>query len=488
MLRSQGGVQYVAPGKMILHWHAGGAVDHYYIEIMDENGAEQMSFSTTEEQTTVNTSSMQLGRTYTLFVYAIPVNGDLEDATTDAARFALEDVSVPTPTPEPEITIEPTATPEPEITDGPEITPEPEDVPEPEDIPDGEDIPEQENPEAPAEENGFGEAEYETQAPESTPVPQVTPEPAPEITPEPEPEETPEPVVEAAPEPLTAPELSFEPLVEMADGVWYVTGDAIKMQWQSEGAVVAYAIEVVNGEGQVVASTTTDQNGVAVRGSNLAPGEVYTLYVTAIPAGGDTEEGITASAKFALYVEEPLTEAAAEPEADEESEADYQAEYQAEYSDEAEKPVEKEAPAKANADESGTDEYEAYEEDYTEDYTEDDSESYAEEDETYYEEDDSEYYEEETSEAGGQWSSPVTSDSDSDTIRQIQRQLVNLGWLEGGDYEEGELDEATLQAVRDFQTFYNDNFGGELGQAMSSIDPQTLSLLMGDDAYDYANQ
>ena len=70
--------------------------------------------------------------------------------------------------------------------------------------------------------------------------------------------------------------------------------------------------------------------------------------------------------------------------------------------------------------------------------------------------------------------------SDPGTIGQIQQRLASLGWLEG-DYQAGQLDDATMQAVRDFADRYNSEFGGTLYVADSSIGPDVVSALMSAD-------
>ncbi|MBR2698035.1 MAG: peptidoglycan-binding protein, partial [Clostridia bacterium] len=346
VLRTQGGVQYVQPGEVAFHWHADGELDRYCVEIFSSDGEMLKALETRGEQLSLPTSGLSVGKVYTLYVYAIPARGNIENARTAAQTFALEDLSIPTPTPEPE---EPDVTPEPLVTASP--TPEP---------------PASEEP--PAEDGALPEVVAELPgaasdaAPEEVaePVPEEVPEPVPEEIPEPVPEEITEPVPEevaepvpeevaepvpeevaelipeevaepepveipeveapevvgeTAPEAVTPPVLSFETTVEQLDEITYVADDILVMHWQSEGDVRAYYAEVVNDEGEVLASATTEDTSIAVRQGNLTEGEVYTLNVTALPA--DDSAGQTASAQFALYhedaaeappVEEPIVE------------------------------------------------------------------------------------------------------------------------------------------------------------------------------------
>ncbi len=67
---------------------------------------------------------------------------------------------------------------------------------------------------------------------------------------------------------------------------------------------------------------------------------------------------------------------------------------------------------------------------------------------------------------------------------------MDWGWLSDGSFEVGTLDNATLQAVLDFQNFYNENYGGNLATVnpdMNTIEPDTLSVLMNEDGDTYVN-
>ncbi len=337
VLRTQGGVQYLQPGEAAFHWHADGELDRYCVEIFSSDGEMLKTLETRGEQLSLATSGLSVGKVYTLFVYAIPARGTIENARTAALKFAPEDLSIPTPTPEPE---EPDVTPAPLVTLAPTTAPPasavmpvadgtvpgveqeqpdpaanattvemPEPVPEPAPVEIPEPAPEEVPEPVPEEVAEPVPEEVPEPVPEEIPepVPEEVPEPAPEEVPEPAPEEVPEPepaeapsdVGAAAPGAVTPPALSFETTVEQRDDITYVADDILVMHWQSEGDVMAYYAEVVNREGAPVASATTEDTFIAVRQGNLMPGEVYTLRVTALPADGS--EGQTASARFALY-------------------------------------------------------------------------------------------------------------------------------------------------------------------------------------------
>ena len=61
------------------------------------------------------------------------------------------------------------------------------------------------------------------------------------------------------------------------------------------------------------------------------------------------------------------------------------------------------------------------------------------------------------------WGEPVNADTEPERIALLQNRLLELGWLhektEDGfpAYQEGTFDQATMQAVLDFQTWYNEN-------------------------------
>lgn len=303
VLRSQGGVQYVQPGEVAFHWHADGEVDRYYVEIFSSDGEALLTLSTRDEQTALNSAKLALGKTYTLFVYAIPARGTIENATTAAEHFALEDISVPTPTPEPE---EPDITPEPVVTVSPSPSPDPAGADSVTNDPADAIVPLVEpsvEPSAePSEEPSAEPSEEPSAEPSEVPTEEPTEEPAPE----------PEPVVESEPEPMaiTPPVLSFETTVEVRDDITYVANDVLVMRWQPQEGVGSYYAEVVDGSGAVLAQTETQETFVTAPQGSMAEGEIYTLNVTANPADGGA--GVTASARFALYpepvVEEPVVE------------------------------------------------------------------------------------------------------------------------------------------------------------------------------------
>ena len=475
----EGGVQYVAPGKVVLHWHADGDVDYYEVEVLDEDGDTWLSQTTQAEKLSFKSSDMTVGEVYTLFVYAIPENGTIDDATVEAEFFALEDVSIPK-------SMEPDEDDEADEADADDGETEGGETEKAED----EETGEAEGGETVAD-GGDDAPEAEDETDEETETELVEKSVEGPVVPL-------EPVVGAVEEShVTAPELSFETVVAEADGIVYLADDKVIMNWASEGDVEGYYAEIADSQGNVLAHATTDKQVLAIKQGNLQPGEVYTLTVTAIPAGGSVEDGASDSAKLALYAEVAgaVEETAEETYAAEETEEpepvkDAPAQEEPVKQEPVEEaPVQEEAPKEAQTPEYETDYEEAYEEEYG-----DSEEAYSEEDyeESDYEEDDAEDYAEDYAEdepeaaeapeeasAADPWSEALTPDSDSGLIAQVQKKLISLGFLDSGDCDSGVLDEATLQAVRDFQSWYNDNQGGELSPAGGSVSVATLGALMG---------
>ena len=268
--RTENDVCYVVPGDIIFHWFADGQVASYQVEIRNESDSPVFSVNTTDLQAAISASALNQGEIYTIFVYAIPANGTLSNARVKFMRFAVPVIELPSPDPTPV----PTPTPEP--------TPEPTPVPATE------------------------------PTPESSGDP--TPEPSAEPTPESSGDPTPEPAVTEAPKSVTVPVISLNSEVADENGVWLVTEPNIYMSWFSEGDVEGYYVELVDASGKDIASTTTTNKNFSEQTGGLTPGEVYTLNVTAIPAGGDQTNGASNSTRFIVQAAEtPSPEPTAQP-------------------------------------------------------------------------------------------------------------------------------------------------------------------------------
>ena len=87
------------------------------------------------------------------------------------------------------------------------------------------------------------------------------------------------------------------------------------------------------------------------------------------------------------------------------------------------------------------------------------------------------------------WSTAITPDFDFEGIVVLQQRLVEWKWLAKDGYYEGVLDEATVQAIVDFQTVCAEN-GIELipcDPADPVIETDTLALLFNANGEVYAN-
>ena len=78
----------------------------------------------------------------------------------------------------------------------------------------------------------------------------------------------------------------------------------------------------------------------------------------------------------------------------------------------------------------------------------------------------------------------MSSDSDPSLIARIQKRLAKWGWL--SDYAEGELDDATMEAVYSFESYYNENYGGSLASG-DSISGETVGLILNENGDVYSN-
>ena len=293
-------------------------------------------------------------------------------------------------------------------------------------------------------------AETPTEAPAetSTPTPE-TPTEAPAETPTQSPSEAPVGQV-------SAPQLGFEVVQEVVDDITYVLPQDVVLKWSAEGDVQAYYVEVLNSAGKVLAQTTTESSALTVGYDNLAEGEVYTLNVTAIPVNGTVENGVSASARFALYVapnEAPTPEPTAEPTPEPTAEPTPE-------------PTAEPTP-EPTAEPTPEPTAEPTPEPTAEPTPEPTAEPTPVQD----------------------WTIPVDASSGSETIQLIQDRLVEWGWLAEGEYTPGTLDEFTLNAVLSFQTWYNESFGGTLIPVSAEhpiIEPDTLALLMNENGDIYS--
>jgi len=76
----------------------------------------------------------------------------------------------------------------------------------------------------------------------------------------------------------------------------------------------------------------------------------------------------------------------------------------------------------------------------------------------------------------------ITPDSSKESIRQLQKQLADLGWI-AEDEVDGIYGNITKNAVRNFQTYVNKVEGREVVQVTGIADPNTLDLLLEEELY-----
>ena len=601
--RYENGVNYLMPGTVTFKWYAEGNVSSYNVRIEDESGDVIVDENMTSRHASIRSDAMNAGEVYTISVYAIPENGDIREARSNSAQFALPEVALPEPEPTPEPTPEPLE----EVEDIPEVVEmEASDAPE-EDLepvatfePDPSvemesmDVDVESDEEAvsgnetaqdgsesiaepaidmpvdgavPEEANDAPEEASESEAPIDEPV--VMPEEMPEIeasvdesidmteeTPDDEApagesidaqEEVPEyeaPADESvdtsageAPEPnrLSAPVIMIDYVQEEAGGVAYISGDVFTITWQTEGDVAEYHTELLDSSGNILDDRVVTSPSLSAHTSALDPDEVYTLNVTAIPMGGTESDGVTASVRFALYVNpsEPANNPASYEDVEEYATPSEPSEETYPETEEAYQETDQEYAENSREDDQPPEEaYQEPEEDAEEEYSEPQDEwqepveiyqgsenDWQEPVEVYQaSKDDWQEPVEVYPESGEDWQEPVEvypepeneadwpepedefpepeegayddSDAGGDVldeyqINTLQAQLVSLGWLAEGDYTPGALDSATVYAISSFQSYCLEAFGLDLtaiDPADPVIDADTLSALI------YANE
>ena len=471
---SENGVCSIPGETIFFSWVADGAVAGYTYSLLDEDNdpvITQDSLSSTTELR-IDAAALQDGETYLLIVNAIPTNGTPADATVESIAFRKAVIATPEPTEEPVVTPEPIVTPEPEQpTEEPVITPEP---------------------------------ELPTEEPVITPEPELPTE-EPVITPEPE-LPTEEPVITPEPVVLGAPQLAVEPFVERIEEevvigdqepvwtwVYEVSEGDIALSWPAENAV-GYSVQILDNQGEMLVNQAMSNSSAGISTSVMVPGEIYTLCVTAY---GDNDAVVTSLLYFRLpaaaepvdelYEEEPIEE---EPVEEEPVEEAYEEE-PAEEEPVEEEPVE-EAYEEEPAEEEPVEEEPAEEEPVEEVYEEEPVEEVYEE-EPIEEPVDEEPIEEEPAEYPMDdpevWQEPISQDSDPAAIYVIQLRLVEWLWLEENAFVEGELDEATINAIIAFQNFCIES-GLNLEPCFPEepfIEVDTLWLLFNADGVEFLN-
>ena len=238
----------------------------------------------------------------------------------------------------------------------------------------------------------------------------ITPEPTAIPTPTPTPAPTPEPTVAE----VSRPFVNIGGAGYQQNGLQIMTDDTLILSWGAEGAVAGYVVYMENEAGDRSDLGYTDDTSRTISSANL-PAGIYTLYVGAIPAGGDEEDAQWGTARFAIAGEEPSAERKAD---------DTRQDEQVEEPREDSEPVEGEREDEVPVSEPETPSF-------------------------------------------------IAADSDPQLISRLQQRLYALGLL-AGEPEQGILDEVTLQAVADFQTRVNEQYDAGL----SVIDPYDPNVVI----------
>ena len=257
-----------------------------------------------------------------------------------------------------------------------------------------------------------------------------------------------------------------------ADAYLLADGD-LAFSWYAEGAG-SYLVQISDENGNLYVDQTLEITEAGMNSANLQSNMIYRLHVTAIAAA---DSGVTADADLYFMlpaaeepvVEEPIVE---EPVVEEPV---------------VEEPVVEEPIVEEPAVEEPVPTEEPYVEEPVpteEPYVEPDptEEPYVEEpyipDEEPYVPDDSEM-EPQMTDGSVIWAAPIDAYSDSETIAALQQRLVEWGWLNVGDYTEGTLDDATIDAVIRIQQYMSERGVNYMicDPADPVVDAATLQLM-----------
>ena len=464
-------VHYVPQGTLTLGWSADGDVDHYLVQVFDGMGQVLASQEFTATTTTLGTRDMREGEIYTLRVTAVPVNGTVEDGKSTDVRFALEPA-------------QPTATATTSPTDAPTATP----------------------------------TETPTDAPTATPT--ETPTDAPTETPT-------EPPVGT----VDTPQIGIDPASYEDGGVYYVNADAT-LFWGATGDVAGYNVRITDGQTDFVNLENTQETSYALSLDKMEEGITYQITVTAIPTNGTAEDGVSATLSFArqpapqvgtvdtpqigidpasyedggvYYVDADTTlfwgatgDVAGYHVRITDGQTDFinqdtqDTSYALSLDDLAEGATYQitvtAIPTNGTAEdgESATISFARVPAQESEPVEEQPAEEQPAEEQPAEEQP-----VEEQQPSSNPWDAPLNRDSDTALIEQMQTVLADWGWLtfDGeGAATRGQLDEATVNAVLNFQTYVNEQYAQD-GTQLTLIDPasgnpevgtDTLKLLFND--------
>ncbi len=209
---SDGGVVTVPEGSFTVQWAVDGDVEGYAVTILDGSGSPVAPQQTTDQTSfTMNTSRMNPGEIYTLRLGVMPQRGTQDDVVWKEVRFTL---------PAPEATEAPT----------PEPTAEP------------------------------------TEAPPAVGV-------------------------------VSAPSIIVAG-VPAGNGPVTIEGDTFGVSWAADGDVQGYRVRLTDQEGREITRQDVTDTSATLRSDNMEPGVVYTLSVGALPVNGTENDFQWASAQF----------------------------------------------------------------------------------------------------------------------------------------------------------------------------------------------
>ena len=131
-------------------------------------------------------------------------------------------------------------------------------------------------------------------------LPQPTPDPTEEPTPDPTEAPTPAPT----PARIGKPVINVGGTTVQYDGIPYITDSSLIVSWNAEGEVESYTIYVESQSGERQNLGTTTETSRTVKTQSL-PAGLYTVYVGAMPVGGDEEDMQWNSLRFGIPAPTP---------------------------------------------------------------------------------------------------------------------------------------------------------------------------------------
>jgi peptidoglycan hydrolase-like protein with peptidoglycan-binding domain len=106
---------------------------------------------------------------------------------------------------------------------------------------------------------------------------------------------------------VEAPVITVADYMDFADGVYYAGTAGLSFSWSAAGSVASYNLIITGSDGATLVDTqgVTKTSGT-LGSSGMAKGVLYTLTVTAVPEGGTTADGKSASVQMAVYEQQEV--------------------------------------------------------------------------------------------------------------------------------------------------------------------------------------